>query len=70
MTSDPMELYRYDVAGDLAASTQSGVTLTWAEYKRLYHHWRLNRNVGGSNELFLEPRPELYFERPDANLIV
>ena len=41
--------YRCEVAPELQAATQTDASLTWTQWKRLFYHWRLNRNLGSRN---------------------
>lgn len=45
-------------------------TMDWDTYKRLFYHWKLNRDIGGSNEnYYAYNRTELYFHQPDVDLL-
>ena len=63
--------YRLDVATELAATTQSDYLINWENWKRLFYHWKYNRDfaINVPNESIEFSDPELYFAEPPADVI-
>ena len=69
--SDLLLRFRCEVAPELLAASSTDAALVWDAWKRLFYHWKYNRDIGGGNDFFINRDPDLYFDGPpDVGVIV
>lgn len=58
--------FRCMVVSQMEEASQTDSALDWEEWKRLFYHWKKNRDFWGVNEI----QDELSFSIPSTEIII